>query len=513
MAVAALAAVVASLVLAGEPRTRWLMLNTLLLAVSVSSASVVIGVPLAFLLARTDTVGRRAGSVALVALLFIPLYLEAAAWQAAFGPGGWYSAALGLPAMLDGWRGAIAIHALAAIPWVAVLTAVNLRQAEPELEEEALLDATPTGVFRHVTLRRVADAAMTAGLWVGVATAGEITVTDLFQIRTYAEEVYTQTALGEGDAGGLLGGVLPLIALIAIGVLAIGRLIPADWQSAQRSTRLFRLGPWRLPASLFVIGIVGTLLAVPTFSLLAKAGRVVSRSDNGLVRHWSAEQCWTMIAESPGRFRAELGWSAAIAATAACTAVAVAVPLAWRARNAPAAALLLWLVVGAALAVPGPLLGVGIISLMNQPGWTWLNLLYDHTIAAVWLAQTVRALPVCTLVLWYGLRTVPAELLVSATLDGAAPTVRWLRIVLPQRWPVIVVAALAAFVIAWSELSASILVVPPGITTLPIQIFGLIHYGVDDRLAGVSLVVMAASAAVAAMIVAVARRLDDSEIR
>jgi len=32
--------------------------------------------------------------------------------------------------------------------------------------------------------------------------------------------------------------------------------------------------------------------------------------------------------------------------------------------------------------------------------------------------------------------------------------------------------------------------VPPGVNTLPIQIFGLLHYGVDDQVAGASLFVM-----------------------
>ena len=52
----------------------------------------------------------------------------------------------------------------------------------------------------------------------------------------------------------------------------------------------------------------------------------------------------------------------------------------------------------------------------------------------------------------------------------------------------LVAAWLAAFVFAWGELPASLLLVPPGVATLPITIFGLLHYGVDDRIAGIALV-------------------------
>ncbi len=121
------------------------------------------------------------------------------------------------------------------------------------------------------------------------------------------------------------------------------------------------------------------------------------------------------------------------------------------------------------------------------------------------IAQTIRALPLCALVLWYALRTIPDELLDSATLEGATPLVRFFAIALPQRRPAVAAAWLVALAIAWGELSASILVVPPGVITLPIQIFGLIHYGVDDQVAGVSLAVMALFFMIALLLATLAR--------
>ncbi len=92
----------------------------------------------------------------LLAMLFVPLYLQAAAWEAGFGLQGWYTALAGGNVLLEGWRGAIAIHTLAAIPWVVLIVGVGLLLVEPELEEAALLDGTPGQVFRRVTLPRAA---------------------------------------------------------------------------------------------------------------------------------------------------------------------------------------------------------------------------------------------------------------------------------------------------------------------------------------------------------------------
>ena len=61
----------------------------------------------------------------------------------------------------------------------------------------------------------------------------------------------------------------------------------------------------------------------------------------------------------------------------------------------------------AALAVPGPLVSLGLIAVFNHPGFAGLNYLYDRTIAVAVMAQSVRAFPFALFLAWYALRTVP----------------------------------------------------------------------------------------------------------
>ena len=61
-------------------------------------------------------------------------------------------------------------------------------------------------------------------------------------------------------------------------------------------------------------------------------------------------------------------------------------------------------------------------------------------------------------------------------------------IALPQLAPTLVAAWLVGVIIALGDLAASILTVPPGVTTVAIRIFGLMHYGVEDQLAAICLV-------------------------
>jgi iron(III) transport system permease protein len=151
------------------------------------------------------------------------------------------------------------------------------------------------------------------------------------------------------------------------------------------------------------------------------------------------------------------------------------------------------------LTVPGPLLGVATIRLLNRPpdsplaALAWL---YDSNFAP-WLVQMLRALPLATLIMWPAFASVPQVMLDTAATDGTGWWGRLLRIALPQRWPAAAAAWLVGFAVALGELAATILVMPPqrGATALSIQIFQLLHYGVDDRVAAICLVTVFAVAA------------------
>jgi iron(III) transport system permease protein len=131
---------------------------------------------------------------------------------------------------------------------------------------------------------------------------------------------------------------------------------------------------------------------------------------------------------------------------------------------------------------------LAIIRLFNQPDIGGLIWLYDHTLAAPWLATSVRALPAAILVTWFAILSLPSDLLDAAAIDGLGPVAQFRHVVLPLRWPALVVAWLVAFIIATGDLSASILVTPPGMFTVPVRVFGLLHAGVDDQVAGLCLV-------------------------
>jgi len=483
------------LLVGGDARSRLLAVNTLLLAAGTCSISLPLGTVLALLVVRTDMPGRRAFAVLLGILLFLPLYLQAAGWLAGFGLGGWYSlhfSALSLPPLLDGWRGAIWIHGMAATPWVALIVGIGLRLVRPELEEQALLDGSPCQVFFRLTLRRAMASVGIAALWVLVSTAADMTVSDVFQIRTYAEELYTGFSLGDDlhEAPlGVLPGTIIVVWLVVAAMILCSHVVPCDYESATRPPWVFRLGRWRRPAALFALAATLLLVGVPLGNLCHQAGLPGQRVGDTSVRTWSLAHFGQIVFESPIEHGVEFAWTLGIGSLAATAAVALAVPLAWWARRGGVSSLPVLLTTATCVAVPGPLVGMGLIALLTQPEMPLVIFLRDRTILAPWAAQWLRSLPLTTLIVWQALRTVAPETLEAAAVEGAGPPVRLWRIALAQRWGALLAAWLVALALATGDVAAtaSDMVVPPGIDLLSRRIAGMLHGSVYDEVAGICL--------------------------
>jgi ABC-type Fe3+ transport system permease subunit len=532
-----------------DPRVARLWLNSARLASLTCLIAIPLGTFLAAAIFKSDVPGRHLAALLLVAMLFIPLYLVTGAWDAGFGIQGWHTLStnphLAHQPWLAGWRAAVWVHALGAVPWVVLIVGASLRAVESEIEEDAATCAAPQKVMWHVSIRRAAPAIALAGVWIAIMTTTEISVTDFFQVRTFVEEVYTQAALGTFDpsgvgppsrggppamppattpaasplpalsANGLWSGLLLSTFLAFITIVAASRLLADLADVSHRPPWLWRLKHWRWPAALLLWLTLLLLAGVPLGNLLYKAGMHVTVADTIRTRSWSAMKVIERIAKAPHEFRGELWLSAQISGAAATAALAIALPLAWSMRSSLSASLRYWpwlrlLALSLCLTIPGPLLGVATIRLLNQPPdspLAFLAVLYDSKFAP-WLVQTLRALPLATLILWPALASIPQVMLDTAATDSTGWWGILVRIALPQRWPAAAAAWLVAFAVAIGELAATILVMPPqrGATALSIQVFQLIHYGVDDRVAAICLVTVFAVAALTGIAAALLKR-------
>ena len=169
--------------------------------------------------------------------------------------------------------------------------------------------------------------------------------------------------------------------------------------------------------------------------------------------------------------------------------------LVWFARRGPISAAAVTIFGAAALAIPAPLLAIWLIGVLNKPHLPLFGWVY-HSVAAPMLGQAIRALPITMLIVWFAFRTIPIDQFESAALDGAGNWSQFWRIAIPQRRAAILAAWIAAFLWAFNELPATLLLQPPGPMTLPVAIYQLMHGSGEDRLAGIVLFTVAAYAGV-----------------
>ncbi len=455
--------------------------------------SVPVGTFLAIMVARTDLPLRRIVAVLLGLMLVVPLYLQTGAWQAGFGLQGWFTTWSRQPELLYDLRGAIWVHAMAAVPWVALIVGVGLQLVEPELEEEALLHARTRQVFWHVTLRRAAGAIGIAALWVAVSAGSEMTVSDLFRVRTAAEEIYLAFAATsdiEAATLELVPQIVVNVLLLVLGGTLCLKLMPRSRPIAFRRLAKYRLGPWRWPLAGLTLLILLVLIGVPLANLAYKAGYEGRATRSSFEQSWSVRKLLTMAGalpgtpEEPGPFQTfdnEILSSLKISTLTATATLVLGTALAWIGRSGRFRTPAVCLLVALLLALPAPLVSAGVGRTL-----AYFPLIYD-SYAAPCTAIGLRTLPIAVLIMWYALRRVPDEALELARVEGAGSLACLTKVAIPLCWPAMIVAWLVGFLLAVGDVAASQMVQLPGRETLAWRAFDRLHSGADDQVSGVFL--------------------------
>jgi iron(III) transport system permease protein len=192
------------------------------------------------------------------------------------------------------------------------------------------------------------------------------------------------------------------------------------------------------------------------------------------------------IREAIDRSGGAIGESVALAGIAATVAAGVALVLGYRrARSTRRWAYGVDAALIALFAVPGTLIGVGLIELWNRPG---IGGAVYGTAAIVVIAYLARLMPVAILIVSAGVRRVSRSAEEAAALSGAG----WIRtmrhIVLPQIAGSLLVAWVMVFVLAFGEVGASVLVAPAGHTPYPVHVLTLIANTRPEQVAALALV-------------------------
>ena len=450
-----------------------LLWRSLALCAGVFVATLLIGVPVGFGLARGPRAWQMiAGPLCAVAVA-IPPALAAAPFVA-------ISVSAGVPE--DGSLGTYLLSVLALagcyFPLVAGATLVALRALPAEEEEAALLLTDEAPAWRGVLRGRVAPAAFAGAFGAAALALWEMGAPDLLGWPTFSMHVYRNLAATDASAEGLFQLRAPLAAAITgFPVLLVGflllwpaaRLLRSVELRANTGSSVGRAAPSKL-ANILVIPASLALAIFPVMLILRFAQGIES-----------PHQAWNAMAANSDSILNTIYLPGAAALLLPLTAFTLAAgwrewPTKWR-RNALIACL-------APMLVTPVVLAVALVEAWNQ---AWLSPVYDSPYGMTLIGYAARFLPLTIALAVWSVQSVDEELLRAARgLGAGAPRVA-LTILAPLLRVSIVGLAALVFSLCAGELTVTVLVQAPGGSTLPLPIFSLLHAGLSGDVAALSL--------------------------
>jgi ABC-type Fe3+ transport system permease subunit len=477
------------------------------IGLGLTSAS--IAVPLGLMIFWVVRSGGRTGKILLLAsvvLSFLPMVVHVSGWDAAIGKLGWLSTARGnvLVPLVSGWWAASWIHGIVAAPQIALMLFFCEGYQGRIYEEQALLDAGGWTTFSQVTVWRFAPAMAVATMWVVVSCAREITVVDLYQVETFAEQIYLGYSLGNGSAsaGNLsqvpadfeidYGWQTPLLYVAALALIAAAAVFllvdlvrPKENEFAVLSSRV-SLGTGVAGALLLVL-----LVLVPLANVIVRASFYVDSKSGILEQKYSVLQALQAVQKSWTDYQLEMFWSLMIALAASTLAVLTSIFLIRIvARSKPRQMFFLFLM-AVGLALPGPVVGSWLNELSATINNESLRYLIDYTIFAPVIANVIFTGPLIAMMIWFVLKRTPDSIQNASELDGATVADSFWRIKIAANWIAIIGCWILGCVLCFGELAASQMVRPAGMDTVARKMLGDLHAGVNELTAGATMVMAA----------------------
>ncbi len=460
-------------------RAQWrLMAGSLGLAGLCTLVSTVCGLLLGILLGKTDLPCRGILTALFTLPLVLPPYVLAVAWFHILGREGSVRSWLG-PAVAEvtsdaffGLAGCVWVLSSVFTPVIMLLTIAFLRCVNPRQEEAGRLVAPWPHVLLRVTVPAILPAVGAGALLVFILTLGEFGVPSFLRVPVFAVETLTRFAAFY-DFRGATAAALPLIVLTLL-ALMVERFFLHRRTAALQSARGFTplivpLGRYRKPC-LVLIGL-GCFLGV-LLPLLVLFGESLAPGAYSLaLSHAGASLVRSLLYAGLG--------ASALTVTGFLLGTLIHERASSFGVGLDSVTLFLF-------ALPGTVLGIGLILLWNRPA---TNIIYQSALMLL-LGWTARYSALTSRITVAALGQIPASMVEAARLAGAG----WLRcigqIVLPMARPGLVVAWLAAFLFCMRETGLSMLVYAPGRDTLPVRTFTLMANGAPELIAALCIIMV-----------------------
>lgn len=459
--------------------------NTVFVSLGVTALSLVLAVPMAWVLARTDLPYRQRLRSWLCLPYAIPPYIGAIAWIFLANP------TTGLLNKIAGhtWinvysmGGLIAVETSFLYTFVLLTALSSLDRMDSSLEEAARLSgASPFTVFRTVTLPLILPALLSGGLLVFLATAASFGVPALIgspaQLYFLTTQIYTLQRMGT-SSGILTAGALAIgLLFFAFLILLLNHLLLVNRNFQTVSGKSSRPSTIALGKSKnFVLVLLGffwlTVFCLPIVGIAISA---FSRVQGELsFSNFTFDNWIRTLLETDETARA-LGNSFGLATAAALIVAVGGCLLAYvQYKTKIKGRQLIEIFASLPYSAPGTVVALALI-LSFSNGFLGVGPSLYGTWGMLLLAYVVKYLSFGIKTNGDGLQQIDDVLAEASRVAGASWMQTLLRIWIPLLKPSLVAAFFLVFMPVLSELTMTVILTGPGLETIGTLIFQLQEY-------------------------------------
>ncbi len=458
----------------GRSRTRRVLWFTLWSSAAATAVTVLLGVPVTFVLHRLRFPGRRLLRAFVVLPFVLPTVVVGVGFRTMLAPSGPLGA-LGL----DGTPVAIVAAMVFFNLAVVVRTVGSLWEGLDRRREEAAaaLGASPAQVLRTVTLPALLPAVMSAACVVFLfcaASFGVVLTLGGLRYATVETEIYLLTTQYLDLRAASALSVLQLV--VVAGLLYLAQRTRSDrGEVADRGAADTSRAPGRRDAPLLALtAAVLAFVAAPLATLVVRSLRVDGgwglRSYRGLAAGGSGAGATVQVPVTEALMNS---WRVAVDATALALLLGVLVSLVVarrpRGRLERRGVAVLDALFMLPLGVSAVTLGFGFLVTLDRPP---LDLRSSALLVPV--AQALVALPLVVRTLAPVLRSLDPRQGQAAASLGASPLRVLVSVALPVLWRPLLAAAGFAFAVSLGEFGATSFLARPERPTLPVLIYSLV---------------------------------------
>ena len=452
--------------------------NTLLLGATVTALSVLVGVPLAYMVARYEFPLKNLVAVLPVVTIVIPEVIVGQSWLLILGNNGLLTnlmAQIGieLPSFY-GWTGLIFSMTLVYYTYIYLGVLAALRGFDGQLEEAGLsLGTSPLVTKLRVLVPLMLPAVAVNALVVFSLVVGNFVLATLLGSKVQLLSVMTYNAfVNEMGGSPLLQSAMSVVSVAIVGIVLF-------LQKKVVERKLYTMTPGRAPqaqrvrsgAALLFTGGVGLIVLVSLLPLIIVFVAAVTETSGPVMRWgtWSLTSLTRIFRSAPEPVFNSLIF-ASLATLVGVFFAVLASYLIVKKRNGLTH--LLDYIVILPLTISGTVMGIALVQTFNT-GW----LILTGTSSIMVLCYAVRRLPFAVRNASSTLFNIPDSIEEASISLGVSPLMSFFKVMLPAMKASIISAAILMWVTTISELAATVVVYTGGLETMPIAIFRQVDGG------------------------------------